>query len=180
MESMERGHLATGIACILILVLVVHGAVAGVVDRSVNPVGNSTYQVILRMPEESVIGITETISGGMRYGEISLSPDSYTIDGTILSLAVIGERDVSYFVTMESGDSGEISGTYKDMLSEEEGNLPGARIVPSGSVQIIEFTDNDALQGKDAQAHPAPLNPGLLVTALCVGGFLYLLRRRNQ
>lgn len=177
MESMKRGHLATGIACILILVLVVHGAAAGVVDRSVNPVGNSTYQVILRMPAESVIGINETISGGMSYGEISLSPDSYTIEGTMLSLAVIGEREVSYFVTLKPGDSGEISGTYKDMLSEDEGNLPGARILPSGSVEIIKVTDHITLQGKDSQARPTPMNPCLLMVALCVGGLLCSLRR---
>lgn len=177
---MKKGHLIAGIACILILILVVQGATAGLIERSVIPAGNSTYRVLLQIPEETVTGITETISGGMDYGEISLSPGQYQINGTTLSLAVIGEREVSYLLTTKPGEPGEISGTYKDMLAGEEGNLPGARISGSGSVEITPAAIEDLSSREDAGANTTPLDPGLFVVALCTGGLLSLSRMEKR
>lgn len=180
MESMERGHLTAGTVCLLILILVVQASATGVYERAIIPEGDSTYRVSLQFPEGTVSGITETASSGMSYKEISLPPEQYRIEGTTLFLAIIGEREVSYLVTGKPGTPAEITGTYHDMNTGEQGNLPSAKISGSGSVEIIDAAVNTSLSGNDARSRPAPLEPGLLVVALCAAGLLYSIRRRSR
>ena len=180
MESMERGHLAAGTVCLLILILVAQASAAGVHERAITPEGNSTYRVSHQFPEGTVSGITETVSGGMSYKEISLPPEQYQIEGTTLFLAIIREREVSYIVTGKPGTPAEITGTFQDMNTGERGNLPGARISSSGSVEIIDAAVNSPLPGNDARSRPAPLEPVLFIVALCAAGFLCSLRRRSR
>jgi len=180
MESMKRGHLAAEVACILILILLAQASAASVYERAIIPQGDSTYRVSLQFPEGTISGITETISSGMTCKEISLPPEQYRIEGTTLFLAIIEEREVSYLVTGKPGMTAEITGTYQNMITGEKGNLPGARISSSGSVEIIDAAVNNSLPGNDARSQHAPLEPVLFVVALCAAGLLYSLRRRSR
>lgn len=177
MMNMKQGCFTAGTACLLILLIVVQGSAAGILERSVIPAGDSTYTIILRIPENTVAGITETISGGMNYGEISLPAEQYRIEGTTLSLAVIGEREVSYLITGKPGMTAEITGTFQDMNTGEKGNLPGARISSSGSVEIIDAAVNTSQPGNDARRQPAPLKPALMIIVFFLAGLLYSIRR---
>ncbi len=177
---MERGHLTAGTASLLILILLAQVSAAGVYERAIIPEGDSTYRVSLQFPEGTVSGITETVLSGMTYKEISLPPEQYRIEGTTLFLAIIQEREVSYLVTGKPGMTAEITGTYQDIITGEKGNLPGARISSSGSVEIIDAAVSSSLPGNDARSQHAPLEPVLFVVALCAAGLLYSLRRRSR
>lgn len=177
---MERGHLTTGITFAFILILMVQCATAGLIERSVEPAGNSTYRVILSMPGETVAGITETVSGGTDFREVTLPPGQYRIDRTTLSLAVIGDREVSYLITVKPGEQGVISGTYINMVTGEEGTLPDGMISGLGSVEMRSTPGKDSSSGDESQAHPTPLSPGLFLIALCAGGLLFSIREREQ
>lgn len=178
---MKRGHLIAGIACITILILVVQGATAaGPIERSVIPAGNSTYRVVLQLPQGTVAGITETFPAGMVVSDISLNPGQYHVNGTTLTLAVISESEVSYLVSIKPGDSGEISGTSLDMLTGERSALPGARITGTGTIEITPAAGTSLPSGEDSDENSLPLEPGVVVVALGSIGILYLLRRRTQ
>lgn len=177
---MERGHCIAGLACIIILILVVQGSAAGSIDRAVVKTGDSTYRITLQFPEGTVTGVTETVSGGMDIQEVSLPDEQYQIDGTTLFLAVIGDSNVSYIVTTMPGEPGEISGTCQDMLTGVKGTIPGARISGSGNVEILSGTPAGTAPAKDARPTATPIEPGLLFIALCAGGLLYLWRRGER
>jgi len=177
---MKRGHLIAGIASILILILVVQCVAAGSIERSVIPAGNSTYRVILQLPQGTVAGITETFPAGMIVHDISLNPGQYQVNGTTLTLAVIGESEVSYLVSMEPGGSSEISGTSLDMLTGERSALPGARMTRAGAIEIIPTAGTSLPLGEDSDENSLPLEPEVVVGALGSMGILYSLRRRTQ
>lgn len=174
---MERGHLIAGTACLILLILVIQGTIAGSIDRSVVQVNDTTYRVMLQIPGETVAGITETLSGGMECTGVSLATGQYQIDGTTLSMAIIGEPEVSYLVRVKPGEAGEIRGTYRDMLTGEEGTLPGAGISGLGSVEITPADGDTIPPADDARPRPTPLEPGILVLALCAWGLLFTFRR---
>lgn len=177
---MKRGHLIAGITCITILILVIQGAAAGSIERSVIPAGNSTYRVVLHLPQGTVAGITETFPAGMVVRDISLNPGQYQVNGTTLAMAVIGESEVSYLVSMQPGDSGEISGTSLDMLTGERSALPGARITGTGTIEITPAAGTSLPAGGESDKNSLPLELGMVVVALGSIGILYSLRSRTQ
>lgn len=176
---MERGHLIGGVACLMLVILVVQGAVAGSMERTVVKMNESTYRVTFQIPGETVAGITDVVSGGILIGDVSLPPDQFRIEGTTLSLAVIGEREVSYLVTLTPGEPGEITGTFKDMMTGQEGNLPGARISGLGTVEILNAPQQKPVSGEASDARPAPMQPGLIVIAVGAGGLACSFWRRT-
>lgn len=175
---MKRGHLIAGIVCITILILGVQGVAAGSIERSVIPAGNSTYRVVLQLPQGTVAGITETFPAGMAVRDISLNPGQYQVNGTTLALAVIGESEVTYLVSTQPGDSGEISGTSLDMLTGERSPLPGLRITGTGAIEITSAAGTSLPSGEDHDENSLPLGPGVVVGALGSIGIFYSLRRR--
>ncbi len=177
---MERGHCIAGLACTILLILIVQVSVAGTIDRVVEKTGDSTYRITLQFPEESVTGVTEIVSTGMEIRNVSLPAGQYQVDGTILSLAVIGERDVSYILQGSPGESGEITGTYQDMITGMKGALPDARISGSGDIEISSGDSAGIPSAEDVQPTATPLEPGLLIIAFGAGGMFSLLRRGMQ
>lgn len=177
---MERGHLIAGLVCIIFLILFVQGSEAGTIDRFVEKTGDSTYRITLQFPEESVTGVTEIVSRGMEIQNVSLPAGQYQVDGTTLSLAVIRERDVSYTLQGSPGESGEIIGTYQDMITGEKGNLPDARISGSGDIEISPGDSAGITSAEDVRPTATPLEPGLLLIAFGAGGLFSLLRRGTQ
>jgi len=118
---MKRGHLIAGIACLAVLVLTAQGAEAVSVERSVFHAGNSTYRVVLSISGETVSGITESLTPDMTVGDVSLPPEQFQVNGQALSLALISEREVTYMVKASRYPAGNISGTWVDLLSGEQG-----------------------------------------------------------
>ena len=177
---MKRGHLIAGIACITILILVVQCVAAGSIERSVIPAGNFTYRVILQLPQGTVAGIIETFPAGMVVRDISLNPGQYQVNGTTLTMAVIGESEVSYLVSMQPGDLGEITGTSLDMITGERSALPGAQMTGTGTIEITPAAGTSLPSGEDSDENSLPLEPGVVVVALGSIGILYSLRRRTQ
>jgi hypothetical protein len=158
----------------------VQGVAAGSIERSVIPAGNSTYRIVFQLPQGTVAGITENFPAGMAVSDISLNPGQYQVNGTTLAMAVIGESEVSYLVSTQPGDSGEISGTFLDMLTGERSVLPGARISGSGTIEITPAAGTDLPSGEEGDEHPLSLEPGVGVIALGAIGIFYSLRRRTQ
>lgn len=177
---MERRRLISKVACLMLLILVIQGAVAGSVERSVVRMNDTTYRITLQFPGETITGINDRVSGGIQIGEVSLPVDQYRIEGTTLSLAVIKEREASYLVTLKAGEPAEISGTYKDMLTGKEGNLPGARISGTGTVEIIDALQHEPVSGKTTDARPAPMEPGIFIVAVCAGCLACSVWRKAQ
>jgi len=177
--SMKRGHLIAGIACLTLLFLLVQGAMASPIERSVIPAGNSTYRVVLTMPEGTVAGITETLPEGITVSDVSLPSGQYQTNGTTLTLAVIEEQEVSYLITLNPGVKGEILGTSLSMLTGEKSSLPGALISGSGTVEIIPAGGENPAASKDTSEHTAPLGPAVIGGALATLGIGYSLRRRS-
>lgn len=177
---MRRGHLIGGLASFVILILIVPSIAALPIERSVVPAEDSTYRVILRMPGVTVAGVTEVISEGVEFIEVFLPPEQYHISERTLSMAVIGEEEVSYLVSVKPGHAGEISGEWHDMLTGKNGTLAGVRISDSGSVEITPISSADPPERDGAPANSAPLGLGILALALCTGGLLFLQRRERK
>mgnify|MGYP007083302435 CR=1 FL=1 len=176
---MKQGHLFAGIACMIVLILLVQCATAGFIERSVVPAGNSTYRVILKIPEGTVAGITETLPTEMVGCEVSLPPGQYKIDGNTVTLVIIDEREASYLVTMEPGASGVITGSVLDFLTGEKSTLPGAQIASTGAVGTIPAEGAAQIPNEDTGKHPVPLDTVIIVGAIGLMGVGYSMRRRD-
>lgn len=122
---MKGGHLIGGITLVVLCALLVQGAAAGAVERSIEPAGISTYRVVLALPGETVAGITEILPPGMEVREVSLPAGQYRINGTTLFLAVIGEREITYFLQGPENPAGALRGTWTDYLSGHGGTVGG-------------------------------------------------------
>jgi hypothetical protein len=135
---MKRGHLITGIVSFFLCAMLVQGAAAGIVERSIEPAEPTTSRVVLTLPAETVARIVEVLPPGTEVSEVSLPPDQYRVEGTTLFLAVIGEREVSYLMHGPPDSAGAIRGTWTDYLSGEEGTvgvhgdgMQGAEVSPA-------------------------------------------------
>ncbi|OPY43470.1 MAG: hypothetical protein A4E40_00133 [Methanoregulaceae archaeon PtaU1.Bin059] len=122
---MMRGHLIAGTILLLLFAVVVQGAFAGVVERSVEPAEQSTYRVVLTIAGERVAGITEVLPPGTEVREVSLPAGQYRVDGTTLFLAVIGEPEITYVVRAPEDPTGAIRGTWTDFVLDEGGTVAG-------------------------------------------------------
>ena len=139
-----------------------------------------TYQVLLEFPPGQVWGIRETFSPGVAFISTDLADDSVQSSAREVHFALIDRQNVTYTITLEPGTSGEITGTYQNMVTGATGALPRAMISDSGFIHIESATGEHPASGDDAQAETASLGSGILVAALCSGGLLYILRRENE
>lgn len=120
---MKRGHLIAAIISMIACALLVQGAVAGFVERSIEPAGDSTYRVVLTIDGDTVAGIIESLPPGTVITDVSLPADQYRLDGTTISLAVIGETRVTYLVHGPVDPTGAIRGKWTDFLVGGEGTV---------------------------------------------------------
>ncbi|HOT02881.1 MAG TPA: hypothetical protein PK069_01725 [Methanolinea sp.] len=120
---MKRGHLIAGFVGMVVCAIMIQGAAAGTLERSIEPADHSTFRVTLTIPGDTVAGITEILPDGMEILQVSLPPHQYHVNGTTLSLAVIGEREITYLVRGSGDPTGSIRGTWTDYLSGEVGSV---------------------------------------------------------
>jgi|GEM_PF-1293045 len=127
------------VACVALLasLLVVPEAMAASVERTVIPVENTTYRVILHLPDEMVAGISESIPAGYEVGDISVPPGQFRIDGNTLYIAILGERNVSYLLKGQENPEKAIRGSWTDIATGERGGIsaPGESGSPAGGDQ---------------------------------------------
>jgi hypothetical protein len=139
-----------------------------------------TYQVLLVFPPGQVWGIRETFSPEAEFISADLPDDSVQKSGSEVHFALIDGQNVSYIIALEPGNSGEITGTYQNMVTGVTGYLPGAMISDSGAIHIESGTGEHPPSDDREQAHTASLGAGILLIALCSGGLLFSLRREKQ
>jgi hypothetical protein len=139
-----------------------------------------TYQVLLEFPPGQVWGVRETFSPGVTFISADLPDDSVQKSAREVHFALIDRQNVSYTITLDPGISGEITGTCQNMVTGMTGTLPRALISGSGSIDIESATGEHPVSDDRAQARTASLGSGILMAALCSGGLLYMLRRKNK
>lgn len=90
-----------------------------------DPVPGAEFDVKLTINGERplVVGIVETIPEGFDIVSIAHHPDQYDVSGQKIAFAVINETEITYRVKASSSGVGTFTGTWIDMLSQNEGAI---------------------------------------------------------
>jgi hypothetical protein len=181
---MNRWMAARYIVCVVIIFLCIPPLAAdSPVQRAVSPEknpGDGFYSVTLTLPADPVWGITETFSPEITFEGTSLPAESYRIREHQLDLAFPDSNEITYTISVPPGDTGEISGTWINMLTGENGTLPSARISADGVISISSAQGNDLVPVDKPPGTKSPVSPVLCLLAIGIAGALLALWRRAE
>ncbi len=180
---MNMGTTARYVAYAMLISLIFPALAAGSpVQCTITPLedsGGRGYAVTLTFPSEGVWGIVERFSPGISFQGSGLPEGSYRFDDQRLDLALVDSGVVTYQVIVPPGNSGEISGTWTDMITGEKGVLPTARISSEGMIQISDTPRTDQGYDEAVPTRGAPLSPLLGLLAIGTAGAVLVLWRRR-
>ena len=124
--------------CLLVvLVLALCSPVAAIEITRFPPTGpaaNDEFEVTLRITGELplVVGIVETIPGGFEIPEEEDERPFVNVSGQKIAFGAINETEIKYRVKASSSGEGTFSGTWIDMLSENEGSIADTIVMVGG------------------------------------------------
>jgi hypothetical protein len=154
----------------------VQGVEVSGVRRSVlsDPAPGAEFEVTLTLEGELplVVGIRETIPEG--FGFVSTTCKNYEVSGQEIAFVVMNETAVSYRVKAPASGTGTFTGTWVDLLGEEEGTIAATTVVvggggmPSTSAQPVASTETPITE-------PEPAVPGFKALSLIVSLLIVLL-----
>jgi PGF-pre-PGF domain-containing protein len=114
----------------------VQGAAVGGVTRYApsGPAPGAEFEVKLTINGEPplAVGIVETIPEGFGFVSTTHPSGQYEVSGQKIAFAVINEKAIMYGVTAPSSGEGTFSGTWIDLLSENEGSIADTIVMVGG------------------------------------------------
>jgi hypothetical protein len=155
---------------------VVQGAEVSGVRRSAlsDPAPGAEFEVTLTMDGEPplVVGIRETIPEG--FGFVSTTCKNYEVSGQEIAFVVMDETVVSYQIKAPASGTGTFTGTWIDLLGEQEGGIAATTVVvggggtPSTPAQPVASTEKPIVE-------PESTVPGFKALSLIVSLAIVLL-----
>jgi PGF-pre-PGF domain-containing protein len=142
----------------LLAAMAVQGAeVAGVTRYApAGPAAGEVFEVTLRITGELplVVGIVETIPEGFSFVSTTHPAGNYSVSGQKVAFAVINETEIRYRVKAPSSGEGTFSGTWIDLLSENEGSIADTIVMVGGG-------GAGAIEAPAATPTPTPFVPAV-------------------
>ena len=156
----------------------VQAADVGGVRRSVlsDPAPGDEFEVTLTVDGEPplVVGILETIPEG--FGFVSTTCKNYEVSGQEIAFVMMDETVVNYRIKAPAAGTGTFTGTWVDLLGEEEGSIGTTTVVvgkggtPSTPAQPVASTETPIAE---------PAVPGFEALSVTVSLVIVLLLLRG-
>ena len=140
-KKIKRSTIAVLLLALLTTAALLAGTVTAVQGAEVNgvtrdapagPVPGAEFEVKLTINGELplIVGIVETIPEGFSF--VSTTSKDYEVSEQKVAFAVIDETEITYKVKAPSSGEGSFTGTWIDMLGENEGSIVDTVIIVGG------------------------------------------------
>jgi len=115
------------ISLLIYPVMGVDGGIVRTLGSDALPAGG-TVEVTLRLPDDAIIGIVETIPDGFVFAATTHPENAYRVSGNQLIFSAIGTTEIIYTLRAEGGGNGMIVGAFEDFKTGTAGEIPASQV----------------------------------------------------